>query len=54
MDVLMQATGKKGSLESYASATGVRLTAIEFLEKSKKPSLLRKSSCRHAGFKSSV
>ena len=32
-------TGKKGSLESYASATGVRLTAIEFLEKSKKPSL---------------
>ncbi|MES1218536.1 MAG: ROK family protein [Bacteroidota bacterium] len=35
-------TGKKGSLESYASATGVRLTAIEMLEKSKKPSLLRK------------
>lgn len=35
-------TGKKGSLESYASATGVRLTTIEFLEKSKKPSLLRK------------
>src|SRR6186713_1474128 len=35
-------TGKKGSLESYASATGVRVTAIEFLEKSKKPSLLRK------------
>ena len=35
-------TGKKGSLESYASATGVRLTAIEFLEKSKKPSLLKK------------
>jgi glucokinase len=35
-------TGKKGSLESYASATGVRLTAIEMLEKSKTPSLLRK------------
>jgi len=35
-------TGKKGSLESYASATGVRVTAIEFLEKSKKPSLLKK------------
>lgn len=37
-------TGKLGSLESYASATGVRLTAIEFLEKSKKPSLLKKVS----------
>ena len=35
-------TGKKGSLESYASATGVRLTAIEMLEKSKADSLLRK------------
>src|SRR5678815_534172 len=35
-------TGKKGSLESYASATGVRLTAIEMLEKTKAPSLLRK------------
>ena len=35
-------TGKKGSLESYASATGVRLTAIELLEKSKSKSLLRK------------
>jgi glucokinase len=35
-------TGKKGSLESYASATGVMLTAIEMLEKSKEPSLLRK------------
>ena len=35
-------TGKKGSLESYASATGVRVTAIEFLEKSKKPSILKK------------
>jgi glucokinase len=34
-------TGKKGSLESYASATGVMLTAIEFLAKSKEPSLLR-------------
>jgi len=38
---LHQGTGKKGSLESYASATGVRVTAIELLEKSKEPSLLR-------------
>ncbi len=29
-----EGTGKKGSLESYASATGVKLTAIEMLEKS--------------------
>ena len=35
-------TGKKGSLESYASATGVRLTAIEMLEKTKTSSVLRK------------
>lgn len=35
-------TEKKGSLESYASATGVRLTALELLEKSKEKSLLRK------------
>jgi glucokinase len=35
-------TGKMGSLESYASATGVKLTTIELLEKSKTPSLLRK------------
>jgi len=34
-------TGKKGSLESYASATGVRNTAIEMLEKTDEPSLLR-------------
>ena len=34
-------TGKKGSLESYASATGVRNTAIEILEKTTEPSLLR-------------
>lgn len=34
-------TGKKGSLESYASATGVRLTALELLEKSDEDSLLR-------------
>ncbi len=34
-------TGKKGSLESYASATGVRYTALEFLQKSGKKSLLR-------------
>lgn len=38
---LHEGTGKRGSLESYASATGVRLTAIEVLEKSKEPSLLR-------------
>ncbi len=35
-------TGKKGSLESYASATGVRLTTLELLQKSKTPSSLRK------------
>src|ERR1700686_1885329 len=35
-------TGKIGSLESYASATGVRLTAIELLANSKEKSLLRK------------
>ncbi|HVZ24979.1 MAG TPA: ROK family protein [Sediminibacterium sp.] len=35
-------TGKKGSLESYASATGVTLTTIEMLAHSKAPSLLRK------------
>jgi glucokinase len=34
-------TGKKGSLESYASATGVKLTAIEMLEKSEEFSVLR-------------
>lgn len=37
-----EGTGKKGSLESYASATGVRLTAIEFLKNSNEKSLLRK------------
>jgi glucokinase len=36
-----EGTGKKGSLESYASATGVRATAIEMLEKNKDKSLLR-------------
>jgi glucokinase len=35
-------TGKHGSLESYASATGVRYTALEFLEKTNTDSLLRK------------
>ncbi|MDP4149294.1 MAG: ROK family protein [Bacteroidota bacterium] len=35
-------TGKRGSLESYASATGVKFTAIEMLEKSKEDSILRK------------
>lgn len=39
---LHEGTGKHGSLESYASATGVTLTALETLEKSKEPSLLRK------------
>ncbi len=38
---LHEGTGKHGSLESYASATGVRLTAIEMLSKSDEPSLLR-------------
>jgi len=37
-----EGTGKKGSLESYASATGVKLTAIEMLEKNQEDSLLRK------------
>lgn len=38
---LHEGTGKKGSLESYASATGVRLTALEKLRGSDEPSLLR-------------
>lgn len=38
---LHEGTGKKGSLESYASATGVTLTALELLEKNDEPSLLR-------------
>src|SRR5882672_10565168 len=38
---LHEGTGKYGSLESYASATGVKLTAIEMLEKSQEASLLR-------------
>jgi len=38
---LHKGTGKRGPLEVYASATGVRLTAIEVLEKSNQPSLLR-------------
>ena len=38
---LHEGTGKYGSLESYASATGVKLTAIEMLEKSQDASLLR-------------
>ena len=37
-----EGTGKKGSLESYASATGVRLTTLELLEKTDEPSVLRK------------
>ena len=34
-------TGKRGSLESYASATGVRLTALELLKQTKTKSVLR-------------
>lgn len=34
-------TGKRGPLESYASATGVRYTALEHLEKTDEPSLMR-------------
>jgi glucokinase len=37
-----EGTGKYGSLESYASATGVTLTAKEVLEKTDAESLLRK------------
>src|ERR1700753_1844122 len=36
-----EGTGKYGSLESYASATGVCYTTGEFLEKSDQPSALR-------------
>ncbi|HEY6504743.1 MAG TPA: ROK family protein [Chitinophagaceae bacterium] len=39
---LHKGTGKRGSLESYASATGLTLTTIEMLEKSNQESLLRK------------
>jgi len=39
---LHEGTGKKGSLESYASATGVRLTALEVMASHDEPSLLRK------------
>src|SRR6478735_2167973 len=39
---LHEGTGKKGSLESYPSATGVRLTALEMLKETKDPSSLRK------------
>jgi len=38
---LHEGTGTKGSLESYASATGVRLTSLELLENSNEESLLR-------------
>jgi len=37
-----EGTGKYGSLESYASATGVMLTAKEVLAKTKEESILRK------------
>jgi len=36
-----EGTGKYGSLESYASATGVRLTTLEVLKQHDQPSLLR-------------
>jgi glucokinase len=36
-----EGTGKRGSLESYASATGVRLTAIEMMATTTEPSLLQ-------------
>ncbi len=36
-----EGTGKRGSLESYASATGVRLTALELLKQTKSKSVLR-------------
>ena len=39
---LHEGTGKKGSLESYASATGVRLTALEMLKNTKATSSLRR------------
>jgi glucokinase len=39
---LHEGTGKKGSLESYASATGVRLTTLEMLKNTTTPSTLRK------------
>src|SRR3954447_21709206 len=37
-----EGTGKKGSLESYASATGVRLTTLEMLKNTNTSSSLRK------------
>ncbi len=37
-------TGKKGSLESYASATGVRATTLEMLKNTNTPSSLRNIS----------
>ena len=36
-----EGTGKYGSLESYASATGVRLTTLEVLKQHNEPSILR-------------
>lgn len=41
---LHNGTGKLGSLESYASATGVRLTALEMLNNSNEKSLLRNTA----------
>ena len=38
---LHEGTNKHGSLESYASATGVRLTALELLARNNEDSLLR-------------
>lgn len=41
---LHKGTGLRGSLEAYASATGVRETAIEYLTQTDEPSLLRDHS----------
>jgi glucokinase len=38
---LHEGTNKKGSLESYASATGVKLTALEVMASHEEPSMLR-------------
>lgn len=47
-------TGKKGSLESYASATGVTTTALELLANSKRESILRKIPKEKNRFKKSI
>ena len=42
-------TGKKGSLESYASATGVATSAVEILNTTDRPSTLRKTCYSRMG-----